>query len=406
MKVLMFGWEFPPHNSGGLGTACYGLTKGLKNNSVDVTFVLPRKVDVDADFIKFVYGDENIDLRVKKQYIFNSLLQAYSTQDSYDSRLFVEKEKKPAIYGNNLFEEVERYGMVGGQIAEMEDFDLIHAHDWLTFKAALAAKKVSGKYLVVHIHATEFDRTGGNGVNQYVYDIERQGMQQADKVIAVSNYTKKKIIEHYGISPDKIEVVHNAIDFENYAMEKLHALKKQNKVVLFLGRLTLQKGPDYFVYTAKKVLEHYPDVIFVMAGSGDMEKYIIRKVADLGIAHKFIFTGFLRGQDQKVAYQMADLYVMPSVSEPFGITPLESLMQGTPVLISKQSGVSEVLDHCLKTDFWDVDDMANKIVSVLKYDELRRCLRDNSSVEVSKFSWNKPAKRCVDIYADLLKEKK
>lgn len=400
----MFGWEFPPHNSGGLGTACYGLTKGLKNNNIDVTFVLPRKVNVDAEFIKLVYGDDNAEFRSRKDYIFNSLLQAYSTEDSYDSRLTIEKTHKPVIYGNNLFEEVERYGSVGAKIASMEEFDLIHAHDWLTFKAAVAAKKVSGKYLVVHIHATEFDRTGGNGVNQYVYDIEKYGMEEANKVIAVSNYTKKKIIEHYGIAPDKIEVVHNAIDFENYAIEKLHALKKDNKVVLFLGRLTLQKGPDYFVYSAKKVLEHYPNVVFVMAGSGDMEKYIIRKVADMGIADRFIFTGFLRGEDQKAAYQMADLYVMPSVSEPFGITPLESLMNGTPVLISKQSGVSEVINHCLKTDFWDVDEMANKIVSVLRYDELRRCLRDNSSQEVKTFSWNNPAKRCVDIYQNLLKE--
>jgi len=407
MKVLMFGWEFPPHNSGGLGTACYGLTKGLKKQNVDVTFVLPRKVDVDADFIKVVFGDQEI--LCKEHYFVNSLLQSYSTSDSYEQRLMAEKDspsKAPVIYGSNLFEEVERYGAIGGKIASMENFDIIHAHDWLTFKAAIAAKKVSGKYLIVHVHATEFDRTGGNGVNQYVYDIEKRGMEEADRVISVSNYTKRKIIENYGIAPEKIQVVHNAIDFENYTMERIHELKKDNKVVLFLGRITLQKGPDYFVHAAKRVIEHYPNVIFVIAGSGDMERAIIRKVAELGIADKFVFTGFLRGNDQRAVYQMADLYVMPSVSEPFGIAPLESLMNGTPALISKQSGVSEVLSHCLKSDFWDVDDMANKIVSVLKHDELRRCLSDNGSKEVQKFSWNTPAERCVNIYNELLRSKK
>jgi glycogen(starch) synthase len=401
----MFGWEFPPHNSGGLGTACYGLTKGLKNYNVSVTFVLPRKVDVDADFVKVIFGDETDS----KHYLVNSLLQAYSTSDSYELRLSAAKDdasKAGLIYGSNLFEEVERYGIIGGKIAAMEDFDIIHAHDWLTFKAAMAAKRVSGKYLIVHVHATEFDRTGGNGVNQYVYEIEKKGMEEADKVIAVSNYTKQKIVEHYGIDPDKIQVVHNAIDFEDYAMTKIHELKRNNKVVLFLGRITLQKGPDYFVHAAKRVIEYYPNVIFVIVGSGDMERAIIRKVAELGIADKFVFTGFLRGNDNRAVYQMADLYVMPSVSEPFGLTPLESLMNGTPVLISKQSGVSEVINHCLKSDFWDIDDMANKIVSVLKHDELRRCLRDNGTQEVRKFSWNTPAERCVNIYNELLRSKK
>lgn len=402
MKILMFGWEFPPYNSGGLGTACYGLTKGLSKKGVEITFVLPRKVDLDVDFLKIVFSDD-----IKKRtehYVFNSLLQAYSTEESYDIRLVSEKEKAGnPIYGRNLFEEVERYGQVGGKIASMEKFDVIHAHDWLTFKAAIAAKERTGKYLVVHIHATEFDRTGGNGINQYVYDIEKRGMEEADRVIAVSNYTKQKIIEHYGIPANKISVVHNAIDFQNYALERMHELKKKNKIVLFHGRITLQKGPDYFVSAAKKILEFYPQVVFVVVGSGDMEKAIIRKVAELGIADKFIFTGFLRGKENFAAFQMADLYVMPSVSEPFGIAPLESLMNGTPVLISKQSGVSEVLNHCLKTDFWDIDEMANKVVSVLRYDSLKRTLQENGVREAEKFNWDMPAQRCIDIYNDLLR---
>ncbi|MFH1521586.1 MAG: glycosyltransferase family 4 protein, partial [archaeon] len=313
--------------------------------------------------------------------------------------------KMSSIYASNLNEEVERYGIVGGQIAEKEEFDIIHAHDWLTYKAGIAAKKVSGKQLVIHVHATEFDRSGGNRVNQYVYDIEKKGMEEADKIIAVSNFTKQKIIKHYGIPADKIIVIHNAVEFEDYVVEEMHELKNNKKIVLFLGRLTLQKGPDYFVYTAKKVLEHYPDVIFVVAGSGDMERATIRRVAELGMSDKFIFTGFIHGKEVKQVYQMADLYIMPSVSEPFGITPLESIMLGTPALISNQSGASEVLTHCLKTDFWDTDEMANKIVSVLKHQALHNTLKKNGKKEVEKITWDKSATRCVDVYDEMLREK-
>ncbi len=306
----MFGWEFPPNNSGGLGTACYGLTKSLSKKGTDITFVLPRRMKVDADFIKVIFGDKETKL-----YLVNSLIQGYSTEHSYQERVFVESQSPGGgninMYGNNLFAEVERYGAIGAKIASEENFDVIHAHDWLTFKAAIEAKKVSGKYLVVHIHATEFDRTGGNSVNQYVYDLEKQGMNEADSIIAVSNYTKNKIIEHYGIPKDKIKVVHNGVEFENYALEQVSKLKETNKIVLFLGRLTLQKGPDYFVYAAKKVLEYYPHAVFVVAGGGDMERAIIKKVAELGISSKFIFTGFLRGKEVYAAYKMADLYVMP-----------------------------------------------------------------------------------------------
>ena len=399
VKVLMFGWEFPPYNSGGLGTACAGLTKGLSKSGAEVIFVLPKKVNLFVDYLKIVFGDTD---SLRSHYFINSLLKGYSTEKSYLDRLSVEEKSRRKFYGQNLLEEVLRYAEIGAEIAKREKFDIIHAHDWLTAKAAIAAKRISGKHFVLHIHATEFDRSADGGVNQAVYEIEREGMHEADLVLAVSNFTRKKIIKHYGVSPEKVRVVHNAVDFENYALEKMHELKKNNKIVLFLGRLTLQKGPDYFVRAAKRVLEHYPDVIFVVAGSGDMERQMIRLAAEMGISHKFIFTGFLRGDDTKKAYQMADLYVMPSVSEPFGLTPLEALMNGTPVLISRQSGVSEVLSHCLKTDFWDTDEMANKIVSVLRHEELKRCLRENGRAEVGKMSWDEPAKRCVDIYEELL----
>ena len=395
MKVLMFGWEFPPYNSGGLGTACQGLTKALSTKGAQITFVLPKKVDLNLDYLKLVFGDKNSSV-----YVVNSLLKAYLNHETYYQEFSINPH--PTNYGLSLMEEVERYGRIAEEIARQEEFDVIHAHDWLTFKAGIAAKKVSGKKLVVHVHATEFDRTGGQGNNQLVYDIERQGMHEADMIIAVSNFTKNKIVEHYGVSPAKIRVVHNSVDFENYELSKIPKLREHNKIVLYLGRLTIQKGPDYFIYAAKKVLEKYKNVIFVVAGSGDMEKFLINKTAELGISDHVLFTGFLRGEDLFKAYKMADLYVMPSVSEPFGITPLESMMTGTPTIISKQSGVSEILTHCLKVDFWDVNEMSNKIICALKYKELHETLKENGFKEVQKIKWENSADKTLGVYNELL----
>ena len=303
------------------------------------------------------------------------------------------------MYGASLFEEVYKYSEVAKDIALSEDFDIIHCHDWMTFQAGINAKKIKNKPLVVHVHSTEFDRTGGNGVNQHVYDIERYGMEYADFVIAVSNFTKNKIIKHYGINPEKIGVVHNAIELKDDAVFEI---KKYEKVVLFLGRITLQKGPDYFLYAAKKVLDYDPDVKFIIVGSGDMERFIIEKAAELGISKNVLFAGFLQGNEVSKAYKMADLYVMPSVSEPFGITALESIRNGTPVLMSKQSGVSEVIKHCLKADFWDVDDIANKILAALHYKALHQTLKEHGSLEIKKFNWDEPAKKCINIYNKLI----
>lgn len=391
----MFGWEFPPFNSGGLGTACEGLTKALSAKGTEVVFVLPKKVDINLNYAKLVFGDNKNSF-----YVVNSLLKSYLNPDSYAHEFFMNNH--PGDYGVSLMEEVERYGRIAAEIALNENFDVIHAHDWLTFKAGIAAKNATGKKLVVHIHATEFDRTGGQGNNQQVYNIEREGMHAADLVIAVSNFTKNKIVENYGVSPEKIRVVHNSVDFENYELSRISKLKENNKIVLYLGRLTIQKGPDYFIYSAKRVLEKYPNVIFVVAGSGDMEKFLINKTAELGISDRVIFTGFLRGEDLQKAYKMADLYVMPSVSEPFGITPLESLMSGTPVIISKQSGVSEILTHCLKVDFWDVDELSNKIISVLRHNELYSTLRENGFKEAQSVKWENSAEKTIGVYNELL----
>lgn len=397
MNVLMFGWEFPPMSSGGLGTACYGLTRGLNNQGVQVSFVLPYAPGgTEAEYVKLIPAN---NLKRVKMVGVNSLLHAYITSSQYQISLlkFEKNSKMKKLYGSDLYQEVYRFSLKAALIAEHEDFDVIHSHDWLTYLAGIKAKEISGKPLIVHVHATEFDRTGGN-VNQIVYDIERKGMHAADLIIAVSNFTKEKIIRHYGIDSNKVIVVHNAVDLKYNKYGDEFKVDKKDKLVLFLGRLTLQKGPDYFISAAKKCLEFDPNIKFVIAGTGDMEGYLIEKVAEMGISDKVLFAGFVGDDDLDKMYQMADVYVMPSVSEPFGITPLESMKNGTPVIISKQSGVSEVITHCLKVDFWDVTQLVDKIMAVLKYEELKHTLKYHGDIEIKKFDWNEPAKKCIGVY--------
>lgn len=392
----MFGWEFPPFNSGGLGTACYGITKALSQKGVEITFVLPKNVKVSEDFIKII----SANLPKTKITLVDSLLESYMTNETYWS-VFKSTESR-GIYSNNLVGEVERYAAIAREIAAEVDHDVIHCHDWMTLSAGEEARKVSGKPLVSHIHSTEVDRSGGRGMNPVISEIERQGIAEADRVIAVSRFTKNKIINSYNIDKEKIDVVYNGIDKSEFEknLEAVNPFGK--KVVLFLGRLTLHKGADYFLRSAKKVLEKNNDVIFIVSGGGDMERKVIEMACELGIGDKVVFTGFLRDQQLKKIYKMANLYVMPSVSEPFGITPLEALASGTPVLISRQSGVSEVLNHCLKVDFWDVDEMANKILAVLANQELEDCLKTNGNREIDKLNWGAAADRIMEVYQRLV----
>lgn len=401
VRVLMFGWEFPPHNSGGLGVACYGLSKALARGGSKVTFVLPKRLGkVESPFARIIFSDVETPEIVFHQ--VPSLLSPYANPESYrKQRVHIDDD----FYGDTLFEEVRRYAIRARKIARKEQFDVIHAHDWLSFLAGMEAKKISGKPLVVHVHATEFDRTGGGTVNQFVYDIEKEGMQSADRVIAVSGYTKDIIVKRYGIPEDKVEVVHNGIDIDEYLSQdvgkenRINKLKESgNKIVLFVGRITIQKGPDYFIAAAKKVLQYYPKVTFIICGSGDMEGQIMNQAAFLGISDKVLFAGFLRNDELVQAYKAADLYVMPSISEPFGITPLEAIASGTPVIISRQSGVSEVLKHALKVDFWDIDEMTNKIVCVLTHESLKSCLSENGFKEIIKHTWKQAAEKCMMIY--------
>lgn len=419
----MIGWEFPPFISGGLGTACYGLTKAMDKMGMHLIFVLPKNTPIHfgssklkTEKLQSCYDFKNIDFftisstlipykQPEKSAYNRNIIKFSSTQKIYSykeklSQHFCSTDN----YAKDMFSEIHRFTQKTVEIARNEDFDIIHAHDWMTYPAALAVAAESGMPLVVQIHSTEFDRSGEH-VNQLVYDIERKGMHLADKVIAVSNYTRNIIINRYLVPAEKVEVVHNGIEFNQSVDLPVQDLPaKTDKIVLFLGRITMQKGPEYFLYAAKKVLENNSNVKFIMAGDGDMLYRSIELAASLGIGHKVLFTRFLRGIDVDKTYRMADLYVMPSVSEPFGIAPLEALRNNVPVLISKQSGISEVLNNALKVDFWDINKMADKIIAVLKHPPLHKTLRENGYKEVYKFRWEDSAARISDIYENTLNQ--
>lgn len=454
MRVFMLGWEFPPFISGGLGTACYGLTKAMSGIGTDIIFVIPRPVSNPfSSHVRLVTptdrpkrsgspATETTEFRLDEfervsfRTVDANLGNPYNTPADYDqeqARLEREAFLKRTLahpagaesvtatpvapgetrlvaptgtnahYAGNLFAEVARYANLASDIARGESFDIVHAHDWMTYPAGLAVAGATGKPLVVHVHSTEFDRAGQN-IDQRIYDIERRGMHAAMKVIAVSGLTKSLIVKHYGIEPDKVEVVYNAIESNGAGLgfDERYNISKDEKIVLFLGRITMQKGPEYFLAAAKKVLEVMDNVKFVMAGSGDLIRKTIEMAAAMGIGHKVLFTGFLRGADVDRIYQMADLYVMPSVSEPFGIAPLEAMSHDVPVIISRQSGVSEVIQNALKVDFWDVNEMANKIVAVLRHPPLGQTLRQHGSFEIRRMSWTDAARSCVEVYQQVL----
>ena len=428
----MFGWEFPPHIAGGLGTACYGMTRGLARNGVEVVFVMPRAYgDEDQRFVRVVNASDVETIGTRDHEFSEELLEKVSFIHIDSNMLpYISPEEYAAYhdefvrsgrthewtdvwkqrytfsgkYGANLMEEVARYAMVAAQVAkDLEgQFDVIHAHDWLTYFAGIAAKRVSGKPLVVHMHATEFDRSGEN-INRRVYAIEKAGMQAADRVIAVSELTRRIVIGKYGIPADKVVTVHNAVRFgesEEAAPER--AVK--DKVVTFLGRITYQKGPDYFVEAAAKVLQRVSDVRFVMAGSGDLMNHVVRRVAQLGIADRFHFTGFLKGGEVQRMFRLSDVYVMPSVSEPFGISPLEAMRSGVPVIISRQSGVAEVLDYAIKVNYWDVDALADAIYGLLTYPALGRMFASKGLEEVTGLKWPNAAAKIKTVYETVVAE--
>ena len=430
MRVLMFGWEFPPHIAGGLGTACKGIVEGLAHNGVETLFVMPsasgdedqscttiinasdvavmnvsNTVDEFLDKVKFIHVDSNIVPYVDPEEYFEAIEKMKKERKTETVVGFGQKFKFSGKYGANLLEEVSRYAQVGGTIAlqHASEFDLIHAHDWLTYLAGIAAKELTGKPLVVHVHATSFDRGTDDMVDSRVFAIEKRGMEAADRVVTVSDLTRNIVINKYGIDPAKVVTVHNAVDFsgrENLSVER----GVRDKVVTFLGRITFQKGPEYFLEAAAKVLKRTKNVRFVMAGSGDMMNRAIRQVARLGISDRFHFTGFLRGQEVQKMFALSDVYIMPSVSEPFGISPLEAMRSNVPSIISHQSGAAEVLKYALKVDFWDVDAMADDIYALLQYPALADFATRQGFDEVNGLKWNGATAKLKKVYESILNQ--
>jgi glycosyltransferase involved in cell wall biosynthesis len=429
MTVLMFGWEFPPHLSGGLGTACLGLATALKEQDVKLLFVVPKArgdesiplisasdviVAADDAVVRTVYDSSGTGSRVIS---VPATIRPYATAMetqlvehwhwSYASETTCTVKSGKGVrysfsggYGPSLLAEVARYADVAGTIARQNNFDVIHAHDWLSFQAGVQAKNASDKPLIVHVHATEIDRAGEKNIDRRVFDIEKRGMQAADVVIAVSQWTKNIIIRKYDIRPEKIHVVHNGV-MPVPADNSPVMPRISEHVVTFLGRVTYQKGPQYFIEAARKVLDYFPEAHFIMAGSGDLLPAMMDKVAQLKMSSRIHFTGFLRGKQIHQVWSVTDVYIMPSVSEPFGITPLEAVQSGVPVIVSNQSGVAEVMDHVIKVDFWDTDALANAIIGVFTHKGLSNTLRSNSRREIKALTWKRAAGKIKQLYHEL-----
>ena len=411
-RVLMFGWEFPPHISGGLGTACLGIAQGLAKNGVQVLFVMPKASGDEDSSVAKIINASDVEMLQNTEKIeefwkhinfmeIGSNLVPYLDPETFARERDHNKFQFSGKYGANLMEEVYRYALVAGTVAKNHDFDVIHAHDWLTYSAGIIAKKISGKPLIVHVHATEYDRGGEFNRNTLVYDIEKRGMEAADRVVTVSNWTRNIVIEKYGIPAEKVITVHNAVDFKTDTEDREERGIK-DKIVTFLGRITLQKGPEYFVEAAAKVMKRLPNVRFVMAGSGEKMNPLVRRVAQLGLGTRFHFTGFLRGNDVQRMFRYSDVYVMPSVSEPFGISPLEAMRSGVPTIISKQSGVAEVLHHAIKVDYWDINALADAIYGVLAYPTLSNFMQREGYEEVNQLKWETASLKLKKIYESLM----
>jgi glycogen synthase len=472
MKVLMFGWEFPPHISGGLGTACHGLTNSLSQEDVSVLFVVPKlhggesaertefinassvpiskhsTIDKHISFSRskdsvvretlykvirndqsrietievpstlspyrspaFESGSSKIEhwnYSLPTQEVETTIDEQITTSEEFTHEIRQEKTSEQVrapfafsgSYGPNLIDEVKRYAEVAAEIAGQQEFDVIHAHDWMTYLAGIAAKKISGKPLVVHVHATEFDRSG-EFVDKQVHAIESHGMAEADCVVTVSHWTKKIAIEKYSVPEHKVEVIHNGIIPKEIPSAQFNLPPIGSNIVTFLGRITHQKGPLYFVEAARNVLNEIPDAHFVVAGSGDLMPMMIERIAQLRMSSNFHFTGFLKGKDIDKVWSMSSVYVMPSVSEPFGIAPLEAIQAGVPVIISKQSGVAEVMPHAIKVDFWNTKALGAAICSVLKYKSLSKTLAKNGVEEIQDITWDNAAKKLTKLYHEL-----
>lgn len=417
MKALMFGWEFPPHILGGLGTASYGLTKGMwECGDMDITFVIPKPFGDEEKHFAHIIGMSQVPVAwrdVSREYVQERIGNVMDPDFYFRLRDHIYADfnymrtndlgciEFSGRYPDNLVEEINNYSICAGVVARTVDFDIIHSHDWLTYPAGIHAKQVSGKPLVIHVHATEFDRSRGKP-NPTVFGIEKDGMNHADHIICVSNLTRDTVINNYGIDPAKVTTVHNAVTPLTQEQLNVPEHKSKDKVVTFLGRITMQKGPEYFVEAAAKVLKNNPNVRFVMAGSGDMMDKMILLAAERGIADRFHFPGFQRGNQVYEMLKASDVYIMPSVSEPFGLSPLEAMQMGVPSIISKQSGCAEILTNVIKTDYWDIDAMADAINSIVTYPAMYQQLREDGLAEVNQITWDKAGQKVINIYNKVL----
>ncbi len=403
MKVLTFSWEYPPAKNGGLGVACFGLTRELLHDGVEVILVLPKTQETRGNARVLFADTERLARMSEHEQTFPGPYHHATTM--VDSIIGYDATGKPIYRSRTILEEAHRFAHQAAIIAKMEDFDIIHAHDWTSYLAGVAAKIASGKQLILHVHATSFDQAAGDNVDPSMLQIEHEGFMMADKVIAVSEYTRQIVINKHGVDPAKVDVVHNGCDAEEVVQLEptLQALKDQGKkIVLYHGRISIQKGVDYFVHAARRVVDEDPNVVFVISGWGDMMTQVIHQVGAMGLSEHVRFAGATWEQERDRLYQSVDLFVMPSVSEPFGLVPLEALQHGTPSIITKQSGVSEVLTHALKVDFWDVDEMANQILSALRYPVLGEQIVKEGRLQLLGLSWQKAATKMHQLFRNLL----
>ncbi|MGM5481319.1 MAG: glycosyltransferase family 4 protein [Nanobdellota archaeon] len=420
----MFGWEFPPFFAGGVGIVCFELVKQLVSEGIELEYIMPYCPDtVNPGFVDVMNtkklarkydGEVSTNIQVKR---VRSLLSAYQTKEEYEHTLQQVKKQELGLdssddssdntlklYGEDLLDEIDRFAKRTAVLTEHGDFgefDVIHAHDWTTFQAATVAKRLSGKPLIVHCHITEVNKNAGKGVNKEVYEIERAGFFAADIVIAVSTGIKQTLIDHYGVPGEKIRVVHNGGVSMEPVKTRVSEFKGNNRIVSFMGRITGMKGPENFIRMAQKVLAHVPNTKFIMAGSGDKLQDCINLTKELGIHDKFYFHGFYSRKEANFFFDISDVFILPSLMEPFGVTPLEAMQKETPVIVSKQSGVSEVLNHCFKVDFWDIDKMASQTIALLKYKRLHTTMTEMGYTEAKSVDWKAPAQKCIQIYNEL-----
>lgn len=406
----MLGWEFPPYFAGGVGVVAEALTRALSAQGVEITYVMPRgRGPGHAPHMRLLAATPSLSPGAVSLVSVPSFLGPYDTRQAYTRDVTValaegeKKGRRGPLYGADLLSEVNRFAEdVVQMVAEQGlTFDLIHAHDWTTFPAALALRKATGKPAVVHVHITEFDKSGSHHADPAVYAVERRGLHGADRVICVSHFTARQCIERYGVPADSIAVIHNAVETGGPGRHSMP--EDETPLVLFVGRMTLQKGPDYFLDAARRVLDVRPDVNFVMAGEGDMLPFLIERSAAIGLNQRMAFTGFASRDEVRQLYDRAAVFVMPSVSEPFGLVPLEAMDRGVPTIVSRQSGVSEVIQHVFKVDFWDSEATAARILAALQYAPLATELRRQGLREVRRITWQDSAAKTRHLYHDLLK---